>query len=96
MSSFAGDKTLGKMTTKRRKFTNKFKVMVAFVLHQAVPAAQPEGHAPQLDLVDRYNLCTDGTWSHVSGGHHRCVQPPHPVVEAGQHFGLLIRTYEAA
>lgn len=30
MSSFAGDKkTLGKMTTKRRKFTNKFKAMVA-------------------------------------------------------------------
>ena len=30
MSSFTGDKkTLGKMTTKRRKFTNKFKAMVA-------------------------------------------------------------------
>lgn len=28
MSSFAGKKTLGKMTTKRRKFTNKFKAMV--------------------------------------------------------------------
>ena len=59
------------------------------VLHQAVPASQPEGHAPQPGLVDRHNLCPDGTWSHVPGGHHRRVQPPHPVVEVGQHLGRI-------
>lgn len=59
------------------------------VLHQAIPTSQPGGHAPQPGLVDRHNLCPDGTWSHVPGGHHRRVQPPHPVVEAGQHLGRI-------
>lgn len=57
------------------------------VLRQAISVAQPKGHAPQRGLVDSHNLCPDGQRAHVPGGHHRRLQPLHPVVEVERHLG---------
>lgn len=89
-SSFAGDKNTKE---NRRKFTNKFKAMVAL-------AAISE-QKTLAELSKEFEVSPNQVWSidityvPMAHGHMYLVaiidrvHPPHPVVEAGQHLGRI-------